>query len=137
MTIEREDYRAEDPIIDTSVNAATTLPTLVTEGTKINEDGVKGCRYLNITGTVRNAADDDEGAASLKAWPTFYMRSGACWRQAAYITFSLRSEILADTTGLKSESFKIDKPQGATRFFLHVPSAAAGSVLHYEVERDT
>jgi hypothetical protein len=135
---DREDRLAADALIKTSVNAATSVPTAITSGTEINADSLKGARYLNITGVVRNAGDTAEGAADLYGYPCFWMRDKEAWRIGAVLKFPRQATtLLANTDGTETEIHQIIKPQGATRIFLHVPAAAAGSVLHYEIEIDT
>jgi len=140
---DRDEWRftSSDKLYDDEITEQASAPTLVTDGVATNSSGKKGPRYLNFSGTIRNAADDGEGAADVWLFPMFYFPAHpgeVKWVAAAGIKFHRQAQILADTTGLKGNVYQVVKPAGATRVAWATSASFAGdTTLQLVVERDT
>jgi len=140
---DRDNWRftSSDKLYDDEITSQPSAPTAVTDGVEINSSGKRGPRYLNFSATVRNAADDGEGAADVWLFPMFYFpaHSGEVkWVASAGIKFHRQAQILADTTGLKGNVYQVVKPAGATRVDWCTSNSFGGdTVLQLVVERDT
>lgn len=133
-------FTAADKLYDAAIAAQVSAPTFddETDGVEINSSGKRGPRYLNFSGLIRNAADDDEGTTAIWLWPFFYFAAEDRWFPASGIKFHLQSEVLADTNGVKGNCYQVVKPAGATRVaWATDANPAAGNKLHLVVERDT
>jgi hypothetical protein len=134
-------FTSSDKLYDDELTEQADAPTLVTDGYEVNSSGKKGPRYLNFAGTIRNAADDGEGAADVWLFPFFYFPAHpgeVKWVAANGIKFHRQAQILADTYGVKGNVYQIVKPAGATRVaWATSASFGADTTLQLVVERDT
>jgi len=143
MTIERENYRFTDAdkLYSAKIAADVAAPTVVTSGVECTASGLKGVRYINFQGSIRNAADNAEGTTAIWLWPWFYFADAPGtlkWFQQTGIKMHLASEIAADTSGVKGNGYQVTKPTGASRVAWTTDSAPdAANVLHLVVTRDT
>lgn len=111
-----------DPIMDlTALVAATTAPTLATEGYAVKDDlTIMGCRFINVLARLSGLS-----AAAMNAYPYWYNDAAETWFPAACILISTDAEVLANTDGTKGNVYKMEVPEGCSRFLLHFPAGAA------------
>lgn len=145
--IDREDYRftSDDSLYSTTINSQVSAPDNKDGalGKKVNDADKKGCRYLSLSGEIRNSADDAFATTNkIRVWLWFWFplaRSGeGMWKRVRSLTFYLQSEIDADTDNLLGNVYSIAKPADATRVYVETDAnPAAENVLHLDVARDT
>ena len=99
----------------TAIAATTTAPTLVTEGNAVKGDlSIMGCRYVNILNRITGSS-----AATTYGVIYWWNDAAATWFLSAVLKFTKDADIVADTTGLLGNVYKLEVPEGCSRIMLH------------------
>jgi outer membrane receptor for monomeric catechols len=124
-----------DPILAvTPISATTTAPTLATEGYAVKPNtALMGCRYVNIMNRITGT-----GEATTYAIPYWYNDAAATWFLSAPLKFSKDADIIADTTGLLGNVYKLEVPEGCSRMMLHFAAGpSATNVQNVTITKGT